>query len=117
MYHAKNRGGSRAEKFEPGLHTAALERLALITDLRRALERNELEVHYQPIIDLRSGRIKGLEALVRWRHPERGLVSPLTFIPLAEETGLIGQLGLWVLREACQRVRGWQDAQGPDEEP
>jgi diguanylate cyclase (GGDEF)-like protein/PAS domain S-box-containing protein len=117
MYHAKNRGGGRAEKFQPGLHTAALERLALITDLRRAFERNELEVHYQPIIDLKTERIKGVEALARWRHPERGLVSPLTFIPLAEETGLIGQLGLWVLREACQKVRAWQVAQAPGEEP
>jgi diguanylate cyclase (GGDEF)-like protein/PAS domain S-box-containing protein len=117
MYQAKNRGGGRAEKFEPGLHTAALERLALITDLRRALERDELEVHYQPIMDLQSERIKGVEALVRWRHPERGLISPLTFIPLAEQTGLIGQLGLWVLRDACQTVRAWQDAQAPGEEP
>jgi EAL domain-containing protein (putative c-di-GMP-specific phosphodiesterase class I) len=117
MYHAKKRGGGRAEKFEPGLHTAALERLALITDLRRALDRDELEVHYQPIIDLHTQQIRGVEALARWRHPERGLVPPLTFIPLAEETGLIGEVGLWILRQACQQVRAWQDAQAPDAEP
>jgi EAL domain-containing protein (putative c-di-GMP-specific phosphodiesterase class I) len=117
MCHAKNRGGGRAERFEPGLHAAALERLGLITDLRRAFDRHELEVHYQPIIDLTTERIKGVEALARWRHPERGLVPPLTFIPLAEETGLISQLGLWVLREACQTVRAWQDGQAPGEEP
>ena len=108
MYHAKRSGGARAERFEPGLHAAALERLALATDLRRALERNEFEVHYQPIVDLQTEMIRGVEALVRWHHPERGMLSPLTFIPLAEETGLIGALGIWVLREACRQVRAWQ---------
>jgi diguanylate cyclase (GGDEF)-like protein/PAS domain S-box-containing protein len=117
MYHAKRAGGARVERFQPGLHTAALERLALATDLRRALEREEFEVHYQPIIDLATEHIRGVEALVRWRHPERGLMSPLTFIPLAEETGLIGQLGLWVLRTGCQDVRAWQRLQPVHETP
>jgi predicted signal transduction protein with EAL and GGDEF domain len=116
MYHAKRGGGGRAQKFQPGFHAAALERLALATDLRRAMEREEFEVHYQPIIELASERILGVEALVRWRHPERGLVSPLSFIPLAEETGLIGPLGLWVLRAACHQVKQWQQLQ-PAGEP
>jgi diguanylate cyclase (GGDEF)-like protein/PAS domain S-box-containing protein len=111
MYQAKRTGGARAERFEPGLHVAALERLALATDLRRALEREEFEVHYQPIVDLQTESIKGVEALVRWHHPERGMLSPLTFIPLAEETGLIGALGMWVLRAACYQVREWQKQQ------
>jgi diguanylate cyclase (GGDEF)-like protein len=117
MYHAKRGGGGRAERFQPGLHAAALERLALATDLRRAIEREELEVHYQPIIELSSERILGVEALVRWRHPERGLLSPLTFIPLAEETGLIGSLGLWVLRTACGEVKKWQKLQPATDPP
>ena len=117
MYHAKRAGGGRIERFEPGLHAAALERLALATDLRRAIEREEFEVHYQPIIELATESIRGVEALVRWRHPERGLLSPLTFIPLAEETGLIGALGMWVLRAGCQQVREWQRLQPRDETP
>jgi diguanylate cyclase (GGDEF)-like protein/PAS domain S-box-containing protein len=117
MYHAKRTGGARAERFEPGLHAAALERLALATDLRRAIERDEFEVHYQPIVDLQTEAIRGVEALVRWRHPERGMLSPLTFIPLAEETGLIGALGMFVLREACKQVREWQKQQPAGETP
>lgn len=117
MYHAKRAGGSRAGLFEPGLHAAALERLALATDLRRALDRDEIEVFYQPIMHLNSETIRGVEALVRWRHPERGLISPATFIPLAEETGLINALGLYVLRTACSQVYVWQQTQTPGELP
>ena len=117
MYSAKRTGGARAERFEPGLHAAALERLALATDLRRAIEREEFEVHYQPIIDLKTGGLCGVEALVRWRHPERGLLPPLMFISLAEETGLIGALGLWVLRASCRQVRAWQSLQRRGDPP
>ena len=117
MYHAKRAGGARAEWFQPGMHAAALERLALATDLRRAIERDEFEVHYQPIVDLRSETIKGVEALVRWQHPERGMLSPGSFISLAEETGLIGALGMWVLRAACRQVRYWQQLQPHGEAP
>ncbi|GAC1316694.1 MAG: EAL domain-containing protein [Chloroflexota bacterium] len=117
MYHAKRAGGSRAELFEPGLHAAALERLALATDLRRALDRDEIEVHYQPIMHLDSETIRGVEALVRWRHPERGMISPATFIPMAEETGLINPLGMYVLRTACAQAQAWQNTQAPSELP
>ena len=108
MYTAKLRGRSRYQVFEPAMHTAAVERLEVEADLRRACERDEFIVHYQPIVDVRSGWIGGVEALVRWEHPTRGLLPPAAFIPLAEETGLIQQIGRRVLQVACAQVREWQ---------
>jgi EAL domain-containing protein (putative c-di-GMP-specific phosphodiesterase class I) len=98
------------------MQSGALTRAALAMDLRRALDRDELFLEYQPVVRLHDGRIVGVEALARWRHPERGVISPLEFIPIAEETGLIVRLGAWVLREACGQVRRWRCAL-PDEDP
>jgi EAL domain-containing protein (putative c-di-GMP-specific phosphodiesterase class I) len=116
MYRAKSLGKNRYVVFEQSLHDALVQRLELDADLRRALDRDEFELHYQPILDLGSGRVEAVEALVRWRHPERGLVPPLDFIPIAEETGLIHRLGLWVLREACREAAAWQ-AESRDHAP
>jgi diguanylate cyclase (GGDEF)-like protein/PAS domain S-box-containing protein len=107
MYMAKSKGKNRIEVFEPAMHAAALARLALKGDLERALERDELFVLYQPIMDLSTLELVGVEALLRWRHPERGVVGPMEFIPVAEETGVIVQLGRWVLSEACRQARAW----------
>ena len=113
MYRAKGAGRGRHEVFEATMHTRAVRMLEMETDLRRALERDELRLHYQPIIDLRSGQINGFEALVRWQHPQRGLVSPGDFIPLAEETGLIVPIGWWVLENACRQAQKWKNQFGP----
>src|SRR5262249_41507616 len=99
MYSAKGQGKARYEVFDSAMRERALARLQLETELRRALENREFHLNYQPIYTLGSGRIMGFEALLRWQHPERGLVSPSEIIPVAEETGLILPLGLWVLRE------------------
>ncbi len=110
MYTAKARQSGGPELFQHRMHASAIERMSLLLDLRRALDRNELFLHYQPIVSIATGAIVGTEALVRWRHPERGVIPPAVFIPLAEETGFIVSLGRWVLREACATARRFQAA-------
>lgn len=112
LYRAKKRGRNRALFFTPDMHEAALQRLRREVELRKALRRDELKLHYQPLFDMRSGRLMGVEALVRWQSHEFGLVSPSDFIPLAEETGLIIPIGEWVLREACTQAVAWRKLYG-----
>ena len=108
MYRAKKAGGNRAATYETAMRTALLARIELEADLRHALERDELRLAYQPVVELQGGRAVGVEALVRWAHPTRGLIAPLTFIPVAEEIGMIGAIGRWVLREACRQLAAWR---------
>jgi diguanylate cyclase (GGDEF)-like protein/PAS domain S-box-containing protein len=108
MYRAKHQGGRRVELFQPQMHQAAITRLELKADLERAFHSNELDLHYQPIVSLKTGRIIGLEALLRWTHPVRGPIPPSEFVALAEATGLINDVGRWVLQRACQQTRRWQ---------
>jgi diguanylate cyclase (GGDEF)-like protein/PAS domain S-box-containing protein len=115
MYRAKERGKGRFEIFDTYMHARAMTRLQLENDLHYALEREEFEVYYQPIVDLPSGGIAGFEALIRWNHPEKGLVSPADFIPVAEDTDMIIPIGEWILRSACETVKGWQDEFGGPE--
>jgi diguanylate cyclase (GGDEF)-like protein len=109
MYMAKSHGKGQCVFFEPEMRTVALERMEIETDLRRAIETGQFVLHYQPIVILETGEITGVEALVRWQHPRRGLLMPGQFIALAEESGLIVPLGAWVLREACRQARIWHD--------
>jgi diguanylate cyclase (GGDEF)-like protein len=110
MYRAKSSGKGRYEVFEEGMHVAARQRLLLTNEMRHALELGQFVLHYQPYADLQSGAIVGLEALVRWRHPERGLLLPGEFIPVAEDAALILPIGRWVLEEACRHARAWHEA-------
>jgi EAL domain-containing protein (putative c-di-GMP-specific phosphodiesterase class I) len=108
MYRAKSLGKARYEVFDADMRASVMARLQLETDLRHALERGEFRNFYQPIVALASEEIVGFEALLRWQHPTRGLLAPLEFIPVAEETGLIRELGWWNLREACRQISEWR---------
>jgi len=110
MYHAKESGRNNFQFFKADMNLKAVERQSLEGSLHRALEREEFLLHYQPKVNLNTGEITGVEALVRWQQPDRGLLPPAQFVPIAEDCGLILQIGRWVLREACRQARAWQDA-------
>jgi len=108
MRRAKGLGGARCEVFDEAMHTSALRRLRLETELKEALETRQFRVHYQPIVDLGNKRALGFEALLRWLHPEHGLISPAKFLEVAEDTGLLVSIGQWLFSEVCQELRNWQ---------
>ncbi|AFY85175.1 EAL domain-containing response regulator [Oscillatoria acuminata] len=108
MSYAKQLGGNQYRSYTPTLQSESLDDLCLETSLRYAVERQELQLYYQPIVGLKNGRIVGAEALLRWHHPQRGMISPVKFIPLAEQTGLIAPIGEWVLQTACNQTKSWQ---------
>ena len=108
MYRAKEAGGGTWELYDEGMQDAARTRLSMETELARALDDGDFELHYQPIIDVRSRRVGGFEALARWRHRDGHMVSPVDFVPVAEETGGIHRLGAWALTEACEQVKAWK---------
>ena len=116
MYRAKERGRARCELFDAEMRAGALRRLEVERDLRHALERDEMVLHYQPVVSLRTGEVTGLEALLRWRHPERGLLDPAEFVSVAEESGLIEPVGRWVQEHACRQILEWHE-QRPDARP
>jgi diguanylate cyclase (GGDEF)-like protein/PAS domain S-box-containing protein len=116
MYRAKERGRARCELFDAEMRAGALRRLEVERELRHALVRKELELHYQPLVALRSGEITGLEALVRWRHPERGLLDPGDFVSIAEDSGMIEPIGRWVQEKACRQILEWHELR-PDQRP
>lgn len=116
MYDAKRRGGAQWRIFEESMHAVALGRLELGAELQRAVDEEQFELHFQPIVRLDTAAMIGAEALIRWRHPERGLLAPAHFLTLAEQTGLIVPIGRWVLTDACRRLADWRDAH-PHSEP
>jgi diguanylate cyclase (GGDEF)-like protein len=113
MYQAKEKGRNGCQFFEIGMNVRAVERQSVEVSLRHALQRDELVLHYQPKVNLKSGEITSVEALIRWRHPDRGLIGPPQFVSIAEDCGLIIPIGRWVLRESCRQVRGRTPDCGP----
>jgi len=113
MYSAKQRGRSNFQRYAAGMDAGTEDRVQLESDLHNAVALDQFELYYQPKVDIRSGEVRSAEALIRWLHPTRGIVSPADFIPLAEECGMIGAIGDWVIREACRQTRAWQIAGVP----
>jgi len=109
MHSAKHQGRGNVRRYVPGMHAGTEDRVQMESELHHAVELKQFELYYQPKVDTRTGVVRSAEALIRWSHPSRGLVSPAEFIPLAEECGLIGAIGEWVIREACRQARAWQD--------
>jgi EAL domain-containing protein (putative c-di-GMP-specific phosphodiesterase class I) len=114
MYQAKDRGRNNYQFFTASMQQRTLERQQLELDLRLAIQRSELEIYYQPVVDAESERIISVEALLRWNHPHRGIVNPSLFIPLAEDCGLIGPIGIWVMKGACEQLKRWHKSGYPD---